>query len=64
MTSNISKLSHQFIAISALLKQMESIDYIAPIREMGNASIGQHVRHTIEINFLMVSSPFATFYEY
>lgn len=49
MTSNISKLSQQFNAISTLLQRMESIDYIAPIREMGNASIGQHVRHTIEI---------------
>lgn len=49
MTSNISKIKHQFSAISALLNQMESMDYVAPIREMGNASIGQHVRHTIEI---------------
>ncbi|TSJ47550.1 DinB family protein [Fluviicola chungangensis] len=49
MTTIISKLSFQLHSIAALLQGIDSIDYTLPIQEMGNATIGQHVRHTIEI---------------
>ena len=49
MTTTISKLSAQLHAIAALLKKIDPIDYILPIQEMSNATIGQHVRHTVEI---------------
>nr|WP_294858462.1 hypothetical protein [uncultured Fluviicola sp.] len=49
MTTIISKLSFQLHSIASLLHGLESIDYTHPIQEMGNATIGQHVRHTVEI---------------
>ena len=49
MKTIISKLSFQLNSIANLLHNMETIDYTFPIHEMGNASIGQHVRHTVEI---------------
>ena len=49
MTIIISKLSFQLDAIGTLLRQIDPMDYILPIQEMSNATIGQHVRHTIEI---------------
>lgn len=45
----ISKLSFQFQAIAELLQKIDKPVYTFPIQEMGNATIGQHVRHTIEI---------------
>lgn len=56
MKTTISKLSFQLNAIADLLQKMETIDYTFPVHEMGNASIGQHVRHTIEIAQSLVNS--------
>lgn len=49
MTTIISKLSFQLHSIATLLQGIDAIDYTFPIQEMGNATIGQHVRHTIEV---------------
>ena len=49
MNTIISKLTFQLSTIASLLQNIETVDYTFPIHEMGNASIGQHVRHTIEI---------------
>lgn len=49
MMTIIDKLSFQLNAIDQLLQNIEATDYTFPVREMGNATIGQHVRHTIEI---------------
>lgn len=43
------KLNNQLYLIQNLLEEIDILTYSQPIYEMGNATIGQHVRHTIEI---------------
>jgi hypothetical protein len=49
MHPTIHQLQAQLGSIQSMLLQLHPIDYTYPIYEMGNASVGQHVRHTIEI---------------
>ncbi len=45
----ITKLNYQLEALEALTQSMARNQYTMPVFELGNASVGQHVRHTIEI---------------
>jgi hypothetical protein len=44
-----SSVNNTFLQLSASLEQLSAADYSQPITLLGNASIGQHVRHIIEL---------------
>jgi len=49
MKSLLEKLDHQLNTLEVFTRSIERNQYTTPVFELGNASVGQHVRHTIEI---------------
>ncbi|MGV7107804.1 DinB family protein [Flavobacterium sp. U410] len=52
----ISSVKNNFYEILHLLNQLKPEDYIAPHTELSNATIGEHVRHIIELYQSLVKS--------
>tara|TARA_B110000503_G_C7109836_1_gene397587 strand:- start:412 stop:900 length:489 start_codon:yes stop_codon:yes gene_type:complete len=46
----IESIKEKFTEISALIQSLNSTTYTKPIAELGNASIGEHTRHIIEMH--------------
>lgn len=42
-------IQHVFVQLTSSLEQLEDDQYTRPCKNLFNASIGQHVRHTIEL---------------
>jgi hypothetical protein len=42
-------IQHVFVQLSESLRQISAVEYIQPSKILSNATIGQHVRHVVEL---------------